>query len=214
MKKRELEQLTRTGGSKEEKENVRTQYNAQIKNYESSLELTELDVKELEETIQNASIVSEIEGTVTAVDTSFVGGYANDENVLVTVRGAKKNRFHCKTDYASHFKNGQKVTVTAMGQQYKAIVKKGKGKHIYLYPQTKLSLSNGQSGTIDLVLQEKKDVLYLPTSLVYDMGGKKIVYVEGENSVKEMREITTGIQIQNQIEVTGGLKENEQVLTS
>lgn len=214
MKERELEQLDRTGGSKEEKENVKTQYDAQIKNCESSLELIQLDILELEESIRGATIVSEIAGTVTFADSSFDGGYANEENLLVTVQGVKKNRFLCKTEYADQFEDGQKVTVTVMGQQYKTTVRKGKGKSLYLYPKNHLNLKNGAAGTVDLVLKEKKNVLYLPTALVHDMGGKKVVYIEGENGVKEMREVTTGVQIQNQIEITGGLEENEQIVTN
>ena len=214
MKKRELEQLDKTGGSKEEKENVKTQYDAQIKNCESTLELTKLDIKELEETIRGASMVSQISGKVIFVDKSFVGGYANEENTLVTVQAAKKNRFRCKTEYADYFKNGQEVTVTVLGQQYKTKVKKEKGNLLYFYPRQALSLKNSVTGTVDLILKEKKDVLSVPTALIFDMGGKKVVYVEGKNGVKETREVTTGVQIQNQIEITGGLKENEQILTN
>lgn len=214
MKKRELEQLNRTGGSKEEKENVRSQYDAQIRNCESSLKLTRLDIKELQEAIRGATMVSEINGKVIFVDKSFEGGYANEENTLVTVQATKKNRFRCQTEYAGHFKEGQEVTVLVFGQQYKTTVKKAKGDLLYFYPRQALSLKNAVPGTVDLVLKEKKNVLYVPTALVFEMGGKKVVYVEGKKGVKETREVTTGVQIQNQIEITGGLKENEQILTN
>lgn len=90
MKERELQQLTRTGGTKEEKENVRTQFDAQIKNCQSNIQLTQLDMKEAQETIGEAVITSEVEGTVTKADHSFDGGYAGSENVLVKVQGKKK----------------------------------------------------------------------------------------------------------------------------
>lgn len=212
MRKRELEQLSRTGGSKEEKQNVKTQYDAQIKTCESSLELVRLDMKELQETIRGACMVSELDGTVTFVDNSFSGGYANQENILITVQGKRKNWFRCKTEYADRFKEGQEVLVTALGQQIKTIVKKGKKNVLYLHPKKKLALKNGVPGTVELILKEKKNVLYLPKALIYDVGGKKVVYVEGKNGVKETQEVTTGVQIQNQVEITGGLKENDQIL--
>ena len=77
MRQRELEQLNRTGGSKEEKENVKTQYDAQIKNCRSSLELAKLDIQSLEETIREASLKAPISGSVIFVDNSLEGGYAN-----------------------------------------------------------------------------------------------------------------------------------------
>ena len=65
-----------------------------------------------------------------------------------------------------------------------------------------------------MILKEKKDVLSLPLALVYDMGGKKVVYMEGKNGVKETREVTLGETINNMVEVTGGLQENEQIITN
>ena len=135
MRQRELEQLNRTGGSKEEKENVKTQYDAQIKSCRSSLELAKLDIQSLEETIREASLKAPISGTVTFVEKSLEGGYANQENLLVTIRAAKKNRFSCKTEYTSRFSQGSEATVMVMGQQYKTTVKKGKGKQIYFVPK-------------------------------------------------------------------------------
>ena len=69
-------------------------------------------------------------------------------------------------------------------------------------------------GPRPLILKEKKDVLYLPAALVYEMGDKTIVYGEGENGVKTIREVTVGEQIDNLIEITDGLQENEQIITN
>lgn len=214
MKERELQQLTRTGGSKEEKENVRTQFDAQIKNCQSNIQLTQLDMKEAQETIAEAVVTSEVAGTVIKADHSFDGGYAGSDNVLVKVQGEKKNRFVCKTKYAGHFRDGQEVFVTIEGSRYKAAVKKVSSEKLYLYPKNASSLQHGAVGTVDLILKEKKDVLSLPLALVYDMGGKKVVYMEGKNGVKETREVTLGETINNMVEVTGGLQENEQIITN
>ena len=65
-----------------------------------------------------------------------------------------------------------------------------------------------------MILKEKKNVLYLPAALVYDMGDKKIVYVEGENGIKTIREVTIGERMGNMLEITNGLKENEQIITN
>lgn len=214
MRKRELEQLTRTGGTKEEKENVRSQYDAQIKNCQSSVKLTQLDMKEAQETINAAVITSETEGTVTMADHSFDGGYATSNDVLVKVQGKKKNRFVCKTKYAGHFRDGQEVAVTVGGIEYKSKVKRVSSEELYLYPKKSTSIKGGATGTVDLILKEKKDVLSLPLALVYDMGGKKVVYMEGENGIKETREVTLGETINNMVEITSGLQENEQIITN
>lgn len=214
MRQRELDQLTKTGGTKEEKKNVREQYDAQIRSCQSSMELAQLDMKEAQEEIDGAVVRSEAAGTVVVADHSFDGGFANSNNVLVKIQGKKKNRFSCQTKYADHFKNGDEVIVTVSGVEYKTKVEKVSKKKLYLHPKSSNSLADGATGTIDLILKEKKNVLSLPKSLVYDMGGRKVVYMEGENGIKETREVTLGESIENMVEITSGLEENEQVITN
>lgn len=215
MKEQELHKLARLHGTKEQKKSIREQYDSQIQNCESSLELIKLDIKEAKEELEYSTLTAEIDGRVTKLDKSFEGGFASENDVLMVLEGKKKNRFRARTKYASSFKNGQQLSIMVSGRQYKVTVKKSWQKNLmYLYPKTQLSLKNGIVGTVELILKEKKDVLYLPAALVYDMGDKKIVYVEDENGVKTIREVTVGEQIDNQVEITGGLKENEQIITN
>lgn len=215
MRQAELKKLKKLGGTKEQKENIKAQYDSQIKNCESTLKLVRLDLEEAQSEIEDNYVLSDISGTVMTVNSSFEGGYATEEDVLVTVVGKKRNRFRAKTEYASHFRDGQEVTITVIGQQYKVTAKKSDEKNkIYFYPKTELPVKNGVVGSIDLILKEKKNVLYLPAALVYDMGDKKIVYVEGENGIKTIREVTIGERMGNMLEITNGLKENEQIITN
>lgn len=215
MQQQELQKLNKTGGSKEQKQNVRSQYDSQIKNYESSLQLAKLDLASAKEEIEMSQVVAYIDGTVKIADKSFNGGYASTDDVLVMVEGKKKNRFRAKTAYANQFKEGQEVNITVLGNQYKATVKKGTEKNVlYFYPKTTLTLEDGVAGSVDLVIKEVKDVLYVPAALVYDMGDKKIVYMENEKGVKVIREVTVGERINSSIEILSGLEENDQIITN
>ena len=214
LRERELAKLKKIGGSKKQKEAVRVQYDSQIKNCESTLKLARLDLKSAKEEIEANYTTSDLDGTVTKVDTSFNGGYAEPEDVLVVVQGKKRNRFKAKTEYASRLKDGQEVTLTVLGQQYKTVKKTSDKKIVYFYPKTELTFKNGVVGSLELILKVKKNVLYLPAAMVFDMGSKKIVYIEAKNGVRETREVTLGERIDNLVEITGGLKENEQVITN
>lgn len=215
MKKRELKKLKRLGGSREQRESVSSQYDSQIQNAESSMALLKLDIKAAKEELDINTVPAEISGRITEIDRSFEGGFASEKDVLMVIEGKKRNWFRANTKYASRFREGDEVIVTVNGRQYKANVKKGSSKNVvYFYPKAELSLKSGVVGSIDLILREKKDVIFLPAALVYDMGEKKIVYVEGENGVKSIREVKVGERIDNLIEITDGLKENEQVITN
>ena len=68
--------------------------------------------------------------------------------------------------------------------------------------------------TYKVALKEKKNVLYLPSAIVYAMGDKHVVYYEDENGLKAMKEVTVGEVINNFTEITGGVEENEQVIAN
>ncbi len=45
-------------------------------------------------------------------------------------------------------------------------------------------MKNAVTGTVDLVLKEKKNVLYVPSALVFDMGSKKSCLHRGKRGSK------------------------------
>ncbi len=210
----ELEKLEKTGGSKAQKDNIKTQYGAQITNCETSLELVRLDLKQAKEDIELEDMTADIDGTVTYVDKSLEDGYAGYSDIIVTVQGAKRNRFYAETEYANRFKDGQEVTILVSSQEYRTKVKRSSQKDVlYFKPITTLSIADGTRGTATLILRQKKDVLYLPAALVYELNGKHMVYMENENKIKVAREVTIGERMGNIVEVTGGIEENEQIVT-
>lgn len=212
----EMEKTKKMGGSNDDINNIKNQYNQQIKSYESSLKLLRMDAKIAREEIQEQEVTASVSGVVTFVDEAAIGTYGNSEEPVIKIEGAKRNRFEANSEYASNCKAGDVVTIEVNAQEYKATVRKDKDSTdtIYFYLNSKMNVEDGTVCTYKVVLKEKKDVLYLPTSIVYTMGDKHIVYYEDENGLKSMKEVTVGETINNFIEITGGLTENEQVIAN
>ncbi len=212
----ELKKQRRLGGSSKEMENIRNQYAQQIRSYESSLKLLQMDAKIAREEIDNEKVTATENGVVTYVDSAAEGSYGDIDKAIVKIEGASKNRFEASSEYASQCKDGDVVTIDGLAQEYKATVRKEKDSKdtIYFYPNAKLNLEDGTKCTYKVVLKEKKDVLYLPASIVYTMGERHVVYFEDENGLKSIKEVTVGERINNFIEITGGLSEGEQVVAN
>lgn len=212
----EIEKVNKTGGSKKEAANVRNQYEQQIKSYESSLKLLRIDAKIAKEEIEDEEVRATVSGVVTFVDEDAVQTYGDDKEPTIIIEGAVRNRFEANSKYAFHCKEGDVVTIDVKGQEYKATVKKDKESTdtIYFYPNTKGSLEDGTICSYQVILKEKKDVLYLPSAIVYTMGDKHVVYYEDENGLRSTKEVTIGETIGNSVEITGGLEENEQVIAN
>lgn len=212
----EIKKAKNTGGSDKDISNIKNQYNQEIKSYESSLKLLRMDAKIAREEIEEEQITASVSGVVTFVDTEAVGTYGDAEKPVVKIEGAKRNRFEANSEYASHCKEGDVVTIEVNAQEYKATIRKDKDStdSVYFYPNSKLNVEDDVACTFRVVLKEKKNVLYLPTAIVYVMGDKHVVYYEDENGLKSMKEVTVGETINNFIEITGGLTENEQVIAN
>lgn len=212
----EVEKAEKTGAGQKEIRGIKNQYNQQIKSFESSLKLLKIDAKIAKEEIEEEEITASVSGVVTYVDKSAEGTYGKSDEPTIKIEGAKKNRFEANSEYASHCKDGEVVTIEVLGQEYKATVKKDKDSTdtVYFYPNTKLSIEDDTICSYMVVLKEKKDVLYLPSSVVYSMGNKHVVYYEDENGLKSTKEVTVGETINNFVEITGGLEENEQIVVN
>lgn len=212
----EIQKQKRIGGSSNEIANVKNQYNQQIKSYESSLKLLRMDAKIAQEEISAEEVTASVRGVVTYVDEKAEGVIGDSEKPVIKIEGAQKNRFEAQSKYASHCKDGELVTIEINAQEYKATVRKDPDSDdtVYFYPNTTLNVEDGTVCIYKVIMKEKKDVLYLPSAIVYETGGKHVVYYEDENGMKSIKEVTVGEKINNFIEITGGLTEGEQVVAN
>lgn len=216
LMKLEVEKQKKIGGGSKEIANARNQYEQQIKALESSLELLKMDAKIAKEEIEEEQITASVNGVVTYVDSKAEGTYGTEGEAAIKIEGKKKNRFEANNKYASHCKEGDIVTIEVRGQEYKATVKKDPEStdSVYFYPRSKLNLEDGTVCSYQVILKEKKDILYLPSSIVYSMGDKHVVYYEDANGLKSTKEVSIGETIDNFVEITAGLEENEQVIAN
>jgi HlyD family secretion protein len=75
-------------------------------------------------------------------------------------------------------------------------------------------LKYGMTGTADILIQDKKDVIYLPPEALQRSNGKRYVTLKkADGTNEEMHEIKIGITSKTQVEITEGLKEGDKVVT-
>lgn len=214
--KLELEKQKAVNGSASAVRNIREQYAASMKQYQTELKILKLEKQEAQEDVASYDLLAEIDGMITYVASNMEGQIASTEEPAVTITGNAKNRFEANTKYADKFKDGDKVQIDVSGVKYEMQVEKpAGGSKLYFYPTNKkVEFENGTRGEAEYIISQKKDVLYLPSATVYKMGEQTIVYVEDENGMKQIREIETGIEVDHLTEIVSGLSEGEQVITN
>lgn len=69
----------------------------------------------------------------------------------------------------------------------------------------------GQNIDVNLVVAEKNNILVVPTNAVFLKNGKSSVYIVEDNKAI-LKPVVTGLQEQEQIEITEGIKENDLII--
>lgn len=80
-------------------------------------------------------------------------------------------------------------------------------------PRQDQNILLGVNANVSIAIEKKEDVLTIPTNALFEKEGKNYVFKYLGKNKAEKTEITVGLTNDAQAEVTGGLEENDQVLT-
>jgi HlyD family secretion protein len=200
------------------------------KQYEAQVEEIMIQIKILENNIEQSSIKAEFDGVITELNV-HQGGMTQAGVVVVEIQD--ENNLGAYVEVLA-----EDAEDTVVGMPFVISGKNGneelKVSRIYPKAQTKVSdlgveqkrvrieadlgeleenhsYKIGSEMDVVIVLEEKDNVLLVDKDAVYEKSEKQYVTVI-ENNAETEREVTTGIKDDDNIEISSGLKENEVVL--
>lgn len=173
-----------------------------------------------------AGITAEFNGIVTATEIT-AGSMAQEGINLFSIADASKMcvDFQLSKYNLQSVEKGQKVTITSLGKTYQGSVSSigkmaEKTEAGAAMAKARVHIDNpddsliiGLDAELKVQLGSKKDVLAVPIAAVNTDTKGDFVYVLEKGKVKQ-KYVTTGISSKKQIEITEGLKEGEQVITT
>jgi len=203
-----------------------------IKNqYEAQIEEIMVQIKILEKSKEQSSIIAEFDGVITELSINQ-GGMTQPGVVVVEIQDENNIGVYVEllSDDALETSNGMKMLIKNQNSEEQI----DELKIDRIYPKALSTISelgveqkririeadivdnnnNLKIGTeVDavIILEQKDNVLLVEKDAVYEMSGKKYVTVLNSSHPEE-KEITTGLKDDNYFEVTSGLKESEIVL--
>ena len=213
----EQKRLRALGANEKEIQLVREEYQASMREVESDLKVHEMEKKEAADMLKEKNLVSPVTGTVRYVKRNMTGKEAEPDGAVITVEEKSENRFEASTKYAGYFNEGEKLNLSVGDVIYPVKVKKDRKykKRVYFYPLNKVNMkSSNKAGEVTCILQQKKNTLYLPSSVVYKVEDKYIVYIEDENGLKTTADVVKGAEFNHLTEIVSGLKEGDEVITN
>ena len=198
------------------------------KQYEAQIEEVMIQIKILEKNIEQSSIIAEFDGIITELNVHQgsmtqagvpVVEIQDDLSTGIYVEVLAEDAVEVTKGMAFNLIKDDEVTNTlTISRIYpKALAKISdlgvEQKRVRIEADLEdLSFRLGSETDVEIVLQEKKDVLLVDKDAVYEREHKKYVtVVDGESEIE--MEITTGIEDDNNVEVLSGLNLNDVVLT-
>lgn len=211
---------------------IEERYSVEISGYKSDLELLNMKLEQAKTELEAFLIRAEMDGTVTSVNKNInfegnnkdfkdwrgpkVYGMGDEENIIMTISDETKPRFTGAIDAGNgniQMKDGDKVKVICDDNTYMAKVRYLDSETVdFVLTTIPYDLKDGTVGYVMDIIEERKDVLYLPESAISTMGEDTIVYKEDENGFKNPVKVQTGLTANNKTEIISGLEEGDLVI--
>jgi len=197
----------------------------QIKIQEISLDNAKNNVKSIENEISKTRLYSPIHGVVSKINLTKEEQAPIDTAIVISSDSVYEiNVLVSETDAVKiDINNPAKITLDAYSTQ-----KTFEGKVIEIDSAqtiedgvvsyntkiqftTEEKLLSGLTADIEIIAQQKENVIQIPLKYISYQKNKPFVKVLQNNQIIE-KEITTGIEGENNIEILSGLKESEQIV--
>ena len=163
-----------------------------------------------------------IDGEISYVGTQLEGSRVTEGQIVLKIIDNSRCLFEVKESELKGefpFKEGEalRLTVGVNGRSVETEVLPYDMEHwddVYYFelPEILEGLKVGTSGIIYYTVDSRESVLTLPHRVIRNADGKQYVYVLGENDIRQVRWIETGLWGDTLVEVVSGLEEGEYVV--
>lgn len=201
-------------------------YQRQAQALQDSLTYKQLSLKALQDDLDERQIRAPFGGTITRVAAYEDGDKSEFGIGVITLVDSTRSIFRASTEHWDRFTPGDHHLITVRRDTYEAVVTteaelglapqvRETGKRGYVYftlTQPSFELKDGDSGTVEIVLNERLDVLHVPAKAVSEANGQPIVYYLNEDNLKAYKYVQTGTTIDARTEITAGVVEGESLI--
>lgn len=192
-------------------------YRLEIEDVEDQIYIERLQYAELYQWIEGCRVYAGMDGTVTYMG-ELGGEYVSRAgNKVITVSDSAECAFLCTDkDYFSYFTlQDSYVFATSTGVEYETILtdidyESGVMRFELTVPEYNMNL--GQRVLYSLVLDERKDVLYIPKGAAQYVNEEAYVYYFDDAGDRQIKKISVGLQADSKTEILSGLVEGEEVI--
>ena len=203
-------------------ETIRQRYVYLREDYNDAIYAAQLRLEELKEEAAQGRIYAGMSGTVSYVKPDLEGSVSVKDEMVIKIIDGSECVFESESiEYADCFTEDTQaefLIVTDSGAvqcHLKPFDMESWGERLYFVvaeEDVELNVGVGNAGTLKVITEQKTQVLTIPARAIYVADGKSYVYVVGENNMREVKWIETGMYGDSMVEILSGLEEGEKVI--
>lgn len=208
---------------KQDVENIERSYRYMKEDYQDAIQADTLRLGNLQSELAGGYVYAGMSGTVTYVKPDLEGSISVQGETIIKIIDGTECVFETDSvEYAEFFEEDTQadfLIVTGSGAVQCKLVPfqmEEWGEKLYFKvpeeAEVNLNLNVGSSGTMKIVVASKEQVLGIPASAIHTADGRRYVYVIGENNMREIKWIETGLYGDSMVEILSGLSEGERVI--
>lgn len=199
---------------------TKMRYEEQIQDCQDDIAVHTLRLQEYQKKVSEGSLTAPATGVVTASHSDLVGSISKPSEKVVTMISSEALVFEStELEKAEYLEEGTvyQVVVPKGGKErvvdvVRTVDEEEPEKMFFEVQTPDLQVSVGDAGVIWLELETKENVLYLPNEVLCKSGDKTYVYTMGENEIRQICYVKTGISDRENTEILEGLEEGDYVL--
>ena len=220
--------IYQSSGSEEEQERLQKDlerieqtYRYKQEDYQDQIDLYTMQLERILTEVAQTRIYAGMDGEVSFVKSGLKGSKSTEgERVIQVIDSARCLFTSNQTEYGPYFEENEPVEMTVRTgtnmitfEAYPYDMDHWEDRLFFeLQEEFTFTMGVGTNATINLVLESREQVLCVPSKAVHSSEDGDYVYVLGENDIREVRWIETGLHGDGLVEVVSGLTEGESII--
>ncbi|MBO4696863.1 MAG: hypothetical protein J5643_06245 [Lachnospiraceae bacterium] len=189
--------------------------------------VADLKLKEANEKMKGRRLYASFNGIVTFVremrpwertnTNTFITVASNETGFLATIENENLDMFKQGEVYSIETET-ETIPCTLYEIKEDSRVKT-KSRLVFIPTDPELEFEGGENGIISIVLEDAKNVIYIPTNALRKIGDKDAVYILDKDGMRDIRYVEVGLSVEdkfssvnNRTEIKSGLSEGDIII--
>lgn len=201
---------------------IRKEHRYLREDYSDAIALSEAQLAVLQKEKEESCLYAAIDGTISMVERELEGSVSVKDESVITIIDTSECLFELEdADYAAYFREGEALPMTVS-------VGTGKGDYTLLPYQMEswgdvqlfsimeqpdgAVLEVGATGNLYLTLDQRENVLRVPSEAVHNADGKDYVYITDDAGMREVVYVEAGLKGDVYTEILSGIDKGQRVI--